>query len=559
MKLIECVPNFSEGRDSAVIKQITDALTSVNGSMLLDVDMGADTNRTVVTFIGTPDSVVESAFLAIKKASELIDMRSHRGEHPRMGATDVCPLIPVNGVTVEECVEVSKKLAKRVADELFIPVYLYEYSATKQNRKSLANIREGEYEGFKEKINLPEWKPDFGEPKFNEKSGATVIGVRDFLIAYNINLNTRDAKLATTVANAIREKGSAKKDANGKIVKNEKGETVFTPGRLKECRAIGWYIDMYKVAQISINLTNWKVTPPHIAYETAAEEAAKIGLMATGSELVGLIPKDALIQAGEYFLKKQGKSAGVPERELIHIAVKSLGLDHLYPFDIDKKVIEYAYRKSSGGKHLAEMKINDFCDELSTDSPAPGGGSVAALNGAIASSLVSMVASLTFMKKGYEKHSAEVEKIASEAQRVKDAFLNLIDDDTEAFNAYMAAFKMPKKTDIEAKRREELLEEATKAAIEVPLKTMKQVEETLHLMDRVSIIGNVNSISDAGVAAINALGCAEGAYMNVLINLKNLKDEKYCSEKLEEADKLLDSVKITCEKVKNQVYSVIRR
>ncbi|MDD3803946.1 MAG: glutamate formimidoyltransferase [bacterium] len=559
MKLIECVPNFSEGRDSAVIKQITDALTSVNGSMLLDVDMGADTNRTVVTFIGTPDSVVESAFLAIKKASELIDMRSHRGEHPRMGATDVCPLIPVNGVTVEECVEVSKKLAKRVADELFIPVYLYEYSATKQNRKSLANIREGEYEGFKEKINLPEWKPDFGEPKFNEKSGATVIGVRDFLIAYNINLNTRDAKLATTVANAIREKGSAKKDANGKIVKNEKGETVFTPGRLKECRAIGWYIDMYKVAQISINLTNWKVTPPHIAYETAAEEAAKIGLMATGSELVGLIPKDALIQAGEYFLKKQGKSAGVPERELIHIAVKSLGLDHLYPFDIDKKVIEYAYRKSSGGKHLAEMKINDFCDELSTDSPAPGGGSVAALNGAIASSLVSMVASLTFMKKGYEKDSAEVEKIASEAQRVKDAFLNLIDDDTEAFNAYMAAFKMPKKTDIEAKRREELLEEATKAAIEVPLKTMKQVEETLHLMDRVSIIGNVNSISDAGVAAINALGCAEGAYMNVLINLKNLKDEKYCSEKLEEADKLLDSVKITCEKVKNQVYSVIRR
>ncbi|MGE3063413.1 MAG: glutamate formimidoyltransferase [bacterium] len=559
MKLIECVPNFSEGRDSALIKQITDEIINVNGSMLLDVDMGADTNRTVVTFIGTPESVVDSAFKAIKKASELIDMRTHKGEHPRMGATDVCPLIPVNGVTIEECVEISRRLAKRVADELSIPVYLYEYSASEEKRKSLAIIREGEYEGFGEKIKRAEWKPDFGKPEFNVKSGATVIGVRDFLIAYNVNLNTRDAKLATAVANAIREKGSAKKDANGKILKNEKGETLFAPGRLKECRAIGWYIDMYKVAQISINLTNWKVTPPHIAYETAAEEAAKRGLMATGSELVGLIPKDALIEAGEYFLRKQGKSCGVPERELIHIAVKSLGLDHLYPFDIDKKVIEYAYKKNSGKEYLADMRIKDFCDELSTDSPAPGGGSVAALNGAIAASLVSMVASLTYMKKGYEKHSAEANEIAAKAQRIKDSFLSLIDDDTEAFNNYMAAFKMPKKTEEEAKKRDALLEEATKAAIEVPLKTMEEVLASLSIMERISVIGNVNSISDAGVAAINAEGCAEGAYMNVLINLKNLSDKEYKDKKMKQADKMLEDVKKSCSKVKETVYTAIQQ
>ncbi len=558
MKLIECVPNFSEGRDLNVIKQITNEIESVPGSMLLDVDPGPDTNRTVVTFIGTPESVLESAFKAIKKASELIDMTKHKGEHPRMGATDVCPFIPVNGVTLEECVEVSKKLGKRVADELNIPVYLYEYSATENKRKSLANIREGEYEGFKEKIKKPEWKPDFGKAIFNEKSGATVMGVRDFLIAYNVNLNTRDARLATTVANAIREKGSPKKDANGKLVKNEKNETLYIPGRLKECRAIGWYIENYKIAQISINLTNWKVTPPHIAYEAAAEEAAKIGLLATGSELVGLIPKDALVQAGEYFLRKQGKSAGVPEKELIHIAVKSLGLDHLYPFENDKKVIEYAYKKNLGKNLLADMRIKDFCDELSTDSPAPGGGSVAALGGAIAASLVAMVANLTYKKKNYEKYTDEVADIASKGQRVKDAFLSLIDEDTDAFNNYMAAFKMPKKTESEIELRNELLDKATKDAIEVPLKTMSEVLEILDIMDRISVIGNVNSMSDAGVAAINAVACSEGAYMNVLINLKNLSDEKYKNEKMKIAEEMLEKTKNISEKVKKQVYSVIR-
>jgi glutamate formiminotransferase/formiminotetrahydrofolate cyclodeaminase len=558
VKLIECVPNFSEGRDLNVIKQITNEIESVPGSMLLDVDPGPDTNRTVVTFIGTPESVLESAFKAIKKASELIDMTKHKGEHPRMGATDVCPFIPVNGVTLEECVEVSKKLGKRVADELNIPVYLYEYSATENKRKSLANIREGEYEGFKEKIKKPEWKPDFGKAIFNEKSGATVMGVRDFLIAYNVNLNTRDARLATTVANAIREKGSPKKDANGKLVKNEKNETLYIPGRLKECRAIGWYIENYKIAQISINLTNWKVTPPHIAYEAAAEEAAKIGLLATGSELVGLIPKDALVQAGEYFLRKQGKSAGVPEKELIHIAVKSLGLDHLYPFENDKKVIEYAYKKNLGKNLLADMRIKDFCDELSTDSPAPGGGSVAALGGAIAASLVAMVANLTYKKKNYEKYTDEVADIASKGQRVKDAFLSLIDEDTDAFNNYMAAFKMPKKTESEIELRNELLDKATKDAIEVPLKTMSEVLEILDIMDRISVIGNVNSMSDAGVAAINAVACSEGAYMNVLINLKNLSDEKYKNEKMKIAEEMLEKTKNISEKVKKQVYSVIR-
>ena len=557
MKIVECVPNFSEGKDLSIIKQITNEIENISGTMLLDVDPGAETNRTVVTFIGTPESVLESAFRAIKKASELINMKNHKGEHPRMGATDVCPFIPVNGVTIEECVEISKKLGHRVADELNIPVYLYEYSATEKKRESLAVIREGEYEGFKEKIKNPEWKPDFGKAEFNEKSGATVIGVRDFLIAYNINLNTRDTKLATKVANAIREKGFPKRDSNGKLVKNEKNETLYEPGRLKECRAIGWYIDNYKIAQISINLTKWKITPPHIAFETAAEEAAKIGLKAIGSELVGLIPKDALIQAGEYFLRKQGKSVGVPEKELIHIAVKSLGLDNLYPFDMDRKIIEYAYKKNLRKNFLSEMKIRDFCDELSSDSPTPGGGSVAALNGSIASSLISMVANLTYMKKNYERYSEEVSDIASKAQKIKESFLTLIDDDTEAFNNYMTVLKMPKKTDEEVKRRNELLDEATKGAIEVPLKTMSEVFALLDLLDRISIIGNVNSISDAGVGAINVLACAEGAYMNILINLKNLSDESYKKEKLSKANLMLEKIRGISEKVKKEVYSII--
>ncbi|MEO0233476.1 MAG: glutamate formimidoyltransferase [candidate division WOR-3 bacterium] len=557
MKLVECVPNFSEGKDMNVIKQITDAIESVNGTILLDVDPGAATNRTVITFIGTPEAVLESAFLAIKKGSELIDMTKHKGEHPRMGACDVCPFVPVSEISVEECVQLARELGERVANELNIPVYLYEYAATEPKRKSLANIREGEYEGLKDKIKDPNWKPDFGKAEFNPKSGATVIGVRDFLIAYNINLNTKDAKLATQIANVIREKGYPKKDENGKIVKDENGNTVYIPGLLKECRAIGWFVDDYNIAQISINLTNWKVTPPHIAYEKATEEANKIGVKVTGSELVGLIPKDALIEAGKFYLKKQGKCTGIPEKEILYIAIKSLGLDTLYSFDVNKKVIEYAYESKMKKKKLIDMNLKDFCDELSTDSPAPGGGSVAALSGSIAASLVSMVANLTFGKKGYEKYNDDTEEISSKAQKVKDLMLELVDLDTEAFNYYMEVFKMPKKTEEEKRTRDEKLKDATKKAIYVPMKTLETINELLPYLESITKIGNVNSISDAGVASLNLISCAEGAYMNILINLKNLDDAEYKKNTKTKAKNILDQIKERCEKVKNDVYKII--
>ncbi|MDI6700122.1 MAG: glutamate formimidoyltransferase [bacterium] len=557
MKLVECVPNFSEGKDMNVIKQITDAIESVSGTILLDVDPGAATNRTVITFIGTPEAILESAFLAIKKGSELIDMSKHKGEHPRMGACDVCPFVPVSDISVKECVELAKKLGERVANELNIPVYLYEYAATEPKRKSLANIREGEYEGLKEKIKDPLWKPDFGKAEFNPKSGATVIGVRDFLIAYNINLNTKDAKLATKIANVIREKGYPKKDENGKIVKDENGKTVYIPGLLKECRAIGWFVDDYNIAQISINLTNWKVTPPHVAYEKATEEANRIGVKVTGSELVGLIPKAALIEAGKYYLKKQNKSTGIPEKEILYIAIKSLGLDTLYPFEIEKKVIEYAYESKMKKKKLIDMSLKDFCDELSTDSPAPGGGSVAALSGSIAASLVSMVANLTFGKKGYEKYNEDVEDIAVNSQRIKNIMLGLIDLDTEAFNYYMEVFKMPKKSEEEKRVRDEKLKEATKKAIDVPLKTLETIKELLPYLESITEKGNVNSISDAGVSALNLISCAEGAYMNILINLKNMTDEGYKKDVREKSKKLLDEINQRCEKVKVEVYKTI--
>jgi len=558
MKLVECIPNFSEGKDMGIIKQITDQIESLPGSILLDVDPGSATNRTVVTFIGTPESVVESAFLSIKKAVELIDMSKHKGEHPRMGACDVCPFVPVSDVSIEECVEMARKLGKRVAEELKVPVYLYEYAATGSKRKSLANIREGEYEGLKEKLKDPEWKPDFGKPEFNPKSGATVIGVRDFLIAYNINLNTRDAKLATRIANVIREKGVPKKDENGKVIKDEKGNTIYIPGKLKECRAIGWYVDNYGIAQISINLTNWNVTPPHIAFETASIEAEKIGVKVTGSELVGLIPKDALLEAGRYYLKKQNRSTGIPEMEIMYIAIKSLGLDNLYKFEINKKVIEYAYQTRMSRKKLVNLEIKDFLDELSIDSPAPGGGSVAALNGAISASLISMVANLTFNKKDYEKYNDEVEKIAIFAQKIKGRMMELVDLDTEAFNKYMEAFRMPRKTDEDKKIREEKLKEATIKAIEVPIETLKTVKELLPYLEKISNIGNVNSISDAGVACLNTISCAEAAYMNILINLKNLQDDEYKKVVLKTSEEILKDIKEQVEKIKERVYRLIR-
>lgn len=556
MKLVECVPNFSEGRDLNIIRAITDEIEAVEGVRLLDVDPGKDTNRTVVTFVGTPEAVLEAAFAGIKKASELIDMSKQKGEHPRMGATDVCPFIPVLNTSVEECIEIAKKLGARVAEELNIPIYLYEHAATEEKRRNLATIREGEYEGFFDKIKKSEWKPDFGKAEFSRKSGGTVIGVRDFLIAYNINLNTKDKKIAHDIALTIREKGRSKRDGKGNIIRDNDGKAVNQPGLLKSCKAIGWYIEDYKVAQISMNLTNYKHTPVQLAFDTVAEEAMKRGVRVTGSELVGLIPKEAIVDAGKHYLKKQGKCSGIPEAEIIHIAVKSLGLDELSPFDPEKKIIEYAYADKCV-KKLKDMKISEFSDELSGDSPAPGGGSVAALSGAMAASLVSMVANLTHGKKGYEEHYERMEKAALKAQAVKDKFIALIDRDTDAFNSLMAASKLPRKTDEQKKERDEAIEQATQNAINIPLSVMDACSDMLDIMDETAQYGNKNSVSDAGVAALNTTACCEGAYMNVLINLPGVNDKKYAEKTRKHAEKTLETVKKRCEQVKEKVYKLI--
>ncbi len=541
MKLVECVPNFSEGRNMDVINAIADAIKSVEGVKLLDVDPGADTNRTVVTFIGSPEAVLEGAFQGIKKASELIDMRKHKGAHARMGATDVCPFVPVSDVTIEECVEIAKKLGKRVAEELNIPVYLYEYAATSPERKNLANIRSGEYEGLPEKLKDPKWKPDFGEPVFNPKSGATVIGVREFLIAYNINLNTTDKKKAKDIALTIREKGRWKRDGEGKIVRDEEGNKVRQPGLFKECKATGWYIDEYKQAQITMNLTNYKITPPHIVFDKCCELAWEKGLRVTGSELVGLIPKEAMLMAGRYYLKKQGKCRGVPEKDLIRIAVQSLGLNDISPFDPKKKIIESFVEDKPDA--LINMTISDFADELSSDSPAPGGGSVSALCGSLSAALTSMVANLTFGKKGYTQHNELMDELSIKAQTLKKKFLDAIDKDTDAFNQVMKAMKMPKKTEEDKKVRQKAIEEANKEATLVPLSVLEMSLEALELATQVAEFGNKNSLSDAGVAGIIAETSAKGAWYNVMINLKGIEDEEFKREISEKANTLLKQAK----------------
>lgn len=545
-KIVECVPNFSEGRDMGIIKQITDEIEKVEGAILLDVDPGADTNRTVVTFVGTPEAVKEAAFRAIKKAAELIDMSKHKGAHPRMGATDVCPFVPVSGVTMEDCVQIAKEVGERVARELGIPVYLYEEAATRPERRSLADIRAGEYEGLPEKLKDPEWKPDFGEPVFNPKSGATVIGAREFLIAYNLNVNTRDRKLAHRVALRIREKG--------RIVKKKDGTKERVPGRLKAVRAIGWYIPEYGYAQISVNLTNYKITPLWKLFEVASEEAEGLGLRITGSELVGLIPKEAMLESGRHFLEKMGKCPAVPEKELIHIAVLSMGMDQTHPFKPEEKIIEYRIAKE---KNLTAMRIDDFADELSSESPAPGGGSVAALIGTLSASLSSMVANLTYNKKGYKEFNDEIAAAGIEAQKLKDRFLSLIEEDTEAFNSVMDAMKMPSGTDEEAEAKEKAIEEATKKATSVPLKTLKLTEKLLEVADVVAEKGNKNSISDAGVAAISAKAAAESAYMNVIINIPGIKDEEFKENVLKEAKEVLENVRKKSDEIRDKVMKYL--
>lgn len=524
MRIIECVTNISEGRDKSIINSVADSVRNIIGVKLLDVDSGEATNRTVFTFVGEANLVCEAAFRLIETASKLIDMKNQKGEHSRIGATDVCPLIPISGISIEECIQLSKKLAERVGNELGIPIYLYEHAATSPQRKNLADIRKGEYEGLSEKIKLPEWKPDYGPTIFNSKSGATVIGVRDFLIAYNVNLNTTDQKLANEIAFRIREQGRVKRDSDGNILRNKNGESIKIPGTLKNVKAVGWFIKEYNQAQISINLTNFKITPPHVAFEECVKEANSLGLRVTGSEIIGLIPKEAMLIAGRYFLEKQGKSPGLPENNLIEIAIQSLGLSDISLFEPNKKIIENVLEENVNS--LNNLTVRQFVDELSTDSPAPGGGSAAALSGSIAAGLVAMVANLTVGKKGYESVFDEMKNISVSAQKLKDELLLLVDEDTNAFNKLMEAARLPKKSEEEINKRNKLIEETTLYASEVPLRTMEKSFEVLSLAKIVSEKGNKNSNSDAGVAILLSRSAIKGGAMNVEINLKELQESE---------------------------------
>src|SRR5689334_2877945 len=525
-KLIECVPNFSEGRDKKIIQQITDAIKSTDGATLLDVDPGATTNRTVVTLVGTPEAAVEAAFRGIKKAAELIDMRKHKGAHPRMGATDVCPFIPVSNVRWEEAIECANKLGKRVGEELGIPVYLYEKAAKDKSRRNLAVIRGGEYEGFAEKIKKPEWKPDYGPAKIGS-AGATVIGAREFLVAYNANLNTKSVRRANSVAFDVREQGRFKTEdgtPTGKKILDKNGEPIREPGMLKHVKANGWFVKEYGVAQVSMNLTNIDETPVHAAFDACVESAAKRGMRVTGSEIVGMVPKRCLTDAGRHYLRKQQWSEGVSEEELIDIAVKSMGLSELKPFDPKEKVIELKIATDS--KSLLKMNLREFCNETLSDSPAPGGGSVAALMGALGASLGGMVANLSAGKRGWEAKLEYFSDWAVKAQQLKDEMLSLVDEDTFAFNKVMAAFGLPKGTAKEKSARSAAIETANKLAAEVPLRVMQTAAKAYDLLAEMAARGNPASISDVGVGLLAVRACIEGAGMNVRINVTNLKDEK---------------------------------
>jgi glutamate formiminotransferase / formiminotetrahydrofolate cyclodeaminase len=540
-KLIECVPNFSEGSDMSVIKQITDAIESVEGISLLDVDPGQATNRTVVTFVGEPEPVMEAALLGIRKASELIDMRKHSGAHPRFGATDVCPLVPVKGVTMEETVDYARKLAKKAGEELGIPVYCYEYAAYSDERKNLANCRAGEYEALPDRITTEKWKPDFGPAEFTDsvaKTGVTAVGARDFLVAFNVNLNTTSTRRANAVAFDVREKGRKKRKGNpltGPLVKDEKGNQVWIPGTLKAVKGIGWFIEEYGIAQISMNLTNIKITSVHEAFDEVCEKARARGIRVTGSELVGLVPLEAMLDAGRYFLRKQERSLGVSDKELIKIAVKSMGLDDLYEFKPDDKIIEYAMQKGDDTKKLVDMNLSDFMWETASESPAPGGGSISAYMGSLGAALGTMVANLSSHKRGWDERWEEFSKWAEKGKHYHDELLHLVDEDTNAFNKIMDAFGMPKKTEEDKATRKEAIAEATRYAIEVPLKTMKVCYESMEVMKAMADIGNPNSVSDAAVGAIAAVAGARGAHLNVRINTGGFEDKAFVNKVLKEA------------------------
>ena len=558
-QLIECVPNFSEGRDMTIIKQITDQITSVEGVRLLDVDPGAATNRTVVTFVGEPGPVSEAAFRAIHKASELIDMSKHHGAHPRFGATDVCPFIPISNITMEETLEYAHKLAARVGDELAIPVYCYENAAFEEKRKNLASCRAGEYEGLPKKLQDPEWKPDFGPTKFNAHSGAIAIGARDFLVAYNVNLNTTSVRRANAVAFDIREKGRPVREGNsvtGKILKDEAGNPVTISGSLKACKAIGWYIEEYGIAQVSINLTNISITPVHVAFEEASRKAAERGMRVTGSELVGLVPLQSLIDAGKYFLRKQNRSVGVSEEEIIKIAVKSLGLDDLKPFNPEEKVIEYLLRDKNE-KKLMDLTCKGFANETASESPAPGGGSISAYIGALGVSLGTMVANLSSHKAGWDDRWEDFSDWAEKGQALKDKLLWLVDEDTNAFNKIMDAFGFPKSTDEEKTLRTNAIQDATRYAIQIPFQVMETSLESLDVIKAMAVIGNPNSVTDAGVGALCARSAVIGAFLNVQINASGLKDKAFVNEVLEQGNEIERQARAMEEEILQIVHAKI--
>ncbi len=540
-----------------VIRQITGEIESVEGVKLLDVDPGKATNRTVVTFVGEPDAVVEAAFRAVEKAAVLIDMRKHKGEHPRFGATDVCPLVPVSNISMEETVEHARKLAERIGRELEIPVYCYESAALSKQRKNLARVRSGEYEGLKDKLSDPAWKPDFGPTKFNPTFGATAVGARDFLVAYNINLNTTSSRRANAIAFDVRERGRAKRKGDpltGEVVRDENGDPVMKPGSLKAVKAIGWYIEEYGIAQISMNLTNISITPVHVAFDEVCRSAEARGIRVTGSELVGLIPLKAMLDAGRYFLRKQQRSLGVSDRELIKIAVKSMGLDDLYPFKPEEKIIEYMIAEG-GSPRLADKTVRDFMEETASESPAPGGGSVAACMGSLGTALGTMVANLSAHKRGWDERWEEFSEWAEKGKAIQEELMRLIDEDTRAFNRLMAAFGLPKNSKQEAQARDEAIEEATRQAMEVPFRVMKTAAGSMELLKTMAETGNPASASDAGVGALAVRSAVRGACLNVRINAGGLKDREFTGRVLQESEAIENRVIKQEEEILNIVAS----
>lgn len=563
-QIIECVPNFSEGRNKEIIKEITDAITSAADVSLLDVDPGEATNRTVVTFVGEPEAVVEAAFQGIKKAAEVIDMRQHHGAHPRMGATDVCPLIPVSGITLEECAELARGLAKRVADELGVPTYCYEAAAFTPERKNLAVCRAGEYEALPEKMNHEGKGPDFGDRPFDEaaaRTGATTIGARDFLIAVNFNLNTTSTRRANAIAFDVREKGRPMREGGkvtGKPMKDENGKPIMIPGTLKGTKAIGWFIDEYGIAQVSMNITDMRETPLHKAFDEVCRAAAARGLRVTGTEIVGLVPKSALIEAGKHYLRMQQRSLGIPEADIIKMAVRSMGLDELKPFVPEEKVVEFMIEKGKEkGKKLTDMTLTAFADETASESPAPGGGSIAAYMGALGAALGAMVANLSAHKAGWDDRWEEFSDAAVKGRGILDRLIALVDEDTEAFNRIMAVFAMPKSSPEEKAARSAALQEATLYATQVPLRTMKTSFEAFDLLDQMAANGNPASISDVGVGALAARSAVLGAHLNVKINAAGLKDREKADAILAEAAKIAADAEEREKKVLSTVNAII--